>query len=55
MSSEWDASSSGPAKRRYALTETGAKLLDQWVDALRRSQDRTGHFLERYEAGKEVN
>ena len=35
VSSEWDATSPGPAKRRYALTETGARLLDQWVEALR--------------------
>jgi PadR family transcriptional regulator PadR len=55
VSSEWDATTPGPAKRRYALTETGATLLEQWVDALRRSQERTGRFLERYEAGKEVN
>ena len=26
VSSEWDASSPGPAKRRYALTSDGAKL-----------------------------
>ena len=55
VSSAWDATSPGPAKRQYALTETGARLLDQWVDALRRSQERTGRFLERYEAGREVN
>ena len=55
VSSEWDATSAGPAKRRYAITETGAQLLDQWVDALRTSQERTGRFLERYESGKEVN
>ena len=55
VSSEWDAGSPGPAKRRYALTEAGARLLDQWAEALRRSQDRTATFLERYEAGKEVN
>ena len=49
VSSEWDASSPGPAKRRYALTADGERLLDNWVDALRRSQERTGRFLERYE------
>ena len=55
VSSEWDAGSPGPAKRRYALTDAGARLLDQWAEALRRSQERTDTFLERYEAGKEVN
>jgi len=49
VSSEWDDSSPGPAKRRYALTADGERLLDQWVDALRRSQERTARFLERYE------
>jgi PadR family transcriptional regulator, regulatory protein PadR len=55
VSSEWDAGSPGPAKRRYSLTDTGAQLLDRWVEALRTSQERTGVFLERYERGKEVN
>jgi DNA-binding PadR family transcriptional regulator len=49
VSSEWDASSPGPAKRRYAITPAGERLLDQWVEALRRSQERTAHFLARYE------
>jgi len=49
VSSEWDASSAGPAKRRYALTADGERLLDHWVEALRRSQERTARFLERYE------
>jgi PadR family transcriptional regulator, regulatory protein PadR len=49
VSSEWDASSPGPAKRRYAITADGERLLGHWVDALRRSQDRTARFLERYE------
>ncbi len=49
LSSEWDETSPGPAKRRYAITERGRALLDQWVDALRRSQERSERFLERYE------
>ena len=52
VSSEWDDDSPGPAKRRYALTEQGRLLLEQWVDALRRSQERTGRFLARYEEGR---
>ena len=46
--SEWDESSPGPAKRRYALTERGLQLLEQWAEALERSQERTAHFLRRY-------
>jgi poly-beta-hydroxybutyrate-responsive repressor len=49
VASEWDDSSPGPAKRRYAITEAGERLLDQWADALRRSQERTARFLARYE------
>src|SRR6059058_1627984 len=49
VSSEWDASSPGPAKRRYAVTPEGEQLLERWVEALRRSQERTARFLARYE------
>jgi PadR family transcriptional regulator len=55
VASEWDAGSPGPAKRRYSITDAGVRLLDQWVEALQRSQERTTRFLERYERGKEVN
>ena len=48
VASEWDESSPGPAKRRYALTEEGLQLLDQWAEALRGSRERTDRFLERY-------
>jgi PadR family transcriptional regulator, regulatory protein PadR len=44
VSSQWQ-----DGKRTYAITEHGTGLLDQWVDALRRSQERTARFLERYE------
>ncbi|HKC77202.1 MAG TPA: helix-turn-helix transcriptional regulator [Gaiellaceae bacterium] len=49
VSSEWDDSSPGPAKRRYAITPAGERLLDHWVEALQRSQERTARFLTRYE------
>ena len=52
VSSEWDAESQGPAKRRYALTEHGLRLLDDWADALRRSQERIQRFLDRYEESR---
>jgi poly-beta-hydroxybutyrate-responsive repressor len=55
VSSEWDAESPGPAKRRYTLTLAGEQLLEQWAEALRRSQQRSTSFLRRYERGKEVN
>jgi poly-beta-hydroxybutyrate-responsive repressor len=52
VASEWDESSPGPAKRRYALTPAGEHLLDHWVEALRRSQERTSEFLKRFEEGR---
>jgi PadR family transcriptional regulator PadR len=49
VSSEWDDSSPGPAKRRYAITAAGEQLLGHWAEALQRSQVRTARFLARYE------
>jgi poly-beta-hydroxybutyrate-responsive repressor len=49
VTSEWDDSSPGPAKRRYAIAPAGERLLDQWAEALQRSQERTARFLARYE------
>ena len=49
VSSEWDDSSPGPAKRRYAITPAGERLLDHWAEALHSSQERTARFLTRYE------
>jgi DNA-binding PadR family transcriptional regulator len=42
--SEW-----ADGKRTYEITDAGRALLDQWVHALRRTQERTDRFLERYE------
>lgn len=47
VSSEW-----ADGKRTYTITARGLQLLDQWADALRRSQERTRGFLERYEEGR---
>src|SRR5246127_5652479 len=45
--------SGGPdSTRTYELTDRGRQLLDQWVGALRNSQERTARFLERYEEGR---
>src|SRR5947209_14123391 len=35
VSSEW-----ADGKRTYALTDAGARLLDEWVEALRRARER---------------
>jgi DNA-binding PadR family transcriptional regulator len=44
VTSEW-----ADGKRTYALTDAGALLLDDWVDALRRARERTDAFIRRYE------
>ena len=38
VSSLWDTSESGPAKRTYSLTSTGELFLGNWADILRRYQ-----------------
>lgn len=50
VESEWNATAAGPAKRRYALTDEGKRLLHHWVDALRAAGERIDAFIERYEA-----
>ena len=47
VTSEWDE-----GKRTYSLSHEGAALLDQWAEALRRSQERTELFLNRYSQGR---
>jgi PadR family transcriptional regulator, regulatory protein PadR len=47
VTSEWD-----DGKRTYSLTDQGAALLDQWAEALGRSQERTERFLNRYSQGR---
>ncbi len=38
VSSFWDTSSSGPARRMYSLTKTGDVFLSAWIDTLQRFQ-----------------
>jgi DNA-binding PadR family transcriptional regulator len=44
VASEWT-----DGKRTYAITEAGNRLLDEWVDALRRASERMQDFVRRYE------
>jgi PadR family transcriptional regulator PadR len=39
VSSFWDTSASGPARRRYSLTQAGEVFLQSWLDALDRYQN----------------
>jgi PadR family transcriptional regulator PadR len=54
VASEWREDLPGPTKRTYELTPLGARLLDQWVEALRENQDRISAFLARYDDRKGV-
>jgi PadR family transcriptional regulator, regulatory protein PadR len=47
VSSEWRDDLPGPAKRTYAITDEGLRLLDAWVDGLRGTQERISDFLTR--------
>jgi poly-beta-hydroxybutyrate-responsive repressor len=38
VSSAWDTSASGPARRTYSLTNAGEAFLNTWVDMLQRYQ-----------------
>jgi PadR family transcriptional regulator, regulatory protein PadR len=49
VSSEWRDDLPGPAKRKYAITDEGGRLLDAWIDGLRGAQERISDFLTRYE------
>ena len=42
--SEW-----ADGKRTYAITDAGQRLLDEWVEALRRALTRMETFVQRYE------
>ena len=53
VTSEWDDSLPGPAKRTYELTPAGRELLRAWAKALLQTQKVVTAFIERY--GEEVN
>ncbi len=46
--SEWDASSSGPAKRIYSLTEAGETYLKLYAGELERYQSMLDQFFKMY-------
>jgi PadR family transcriptional regulator PadR len=52
VTSEWSADLPGPAKRTYALTDAGRRLLDSWAEALRDAREDIQAFLQRYEEGR---
>jgi len=49
VSSFWDTSQSGPARRMYSLTEAGEAFLKLWLDVLSHYQDILQSALNSYE------
>ena len=47
VSSEWDESVPGPAKRTYDLTDAGGEALERWAASLAETRDRIDRFLPR--------
>lgn len=50
VSSAWETSEAGPARRTYSLTEEGKDWLHAWAGALRESRRLLTRYLDRYEA-----
>jgi PadR family transcriptional regulator, regulatory protein PadR len=48
VSSEWDESLPGPAKRTYRLTDSGRELLARWAGARGDARDVITAFIDRY-------
>ena len=48
VNSEWDTTSSGPAKRLYTLTEIGERYLQQYADEMQRYQTMLSQFFNMY-------
>jgi poly-beta-hydroxybutyrate-responsive repressor len=53
VTSSWEMSKVGPARRTYQLTEEGREWLHAWAGALRESRNIVSSFLRRYEASLE--
>ena len=49
VSSFWDTSESGPARRMYALTKAGETFLDIWIDLFGRYQKVLNSALDKFE------
>ena len=49
VSSVWDESLPGPAKRTYELTAAGAEALERWAASLADTRERIDRFLERHQ------
>jgi poly-beta-hydroxybutyrate-responsive repressor len=48
VSSDWDTSKAGPARRVYSLSDAGRSYLDVWAMSLRGYQSMLEQFFEQY-------
>jgi poly-beta-hydroxybutyrate-responsive repressor len=55
VTSRWDTSSAGPARRLYQITEDGKGYLAWWVGDLRETDRMLHHFLEVYDVHMTVH
>jgi PadR family transcriptional regulator, regulatory protein PadR len=51
VTSRWRDDLPGRVKRTYDLTNEGRRLLDTWVESLRKTDETIAAFLRRYEEG----
>ena len=49
VDSTWDESAPGPAKRVYVITQSGRRVLGQWVEAFTKIERQIEQFRNRYE------
>jgi PadR family transcriptional regulator, regulatory protein PadR len=49
VDSTWDEHAPGPAKRIYVITESGLRVLAQWVEAFTKIERQIEQFRKRYE------
>ena len=50
VSSQWELSARGPARRVYSLSSDGRDLLGAWAFTLEKNREILGRFLDRYRA-----
>jgi poly-beta-hydroxybutyrate-responsive repressor len=55
VSSRWDTSNPGPARRVYQTTEEGDRYLNWWVDDLRETDRVLHQFLDTYDSHMEAH
>lgn len=45
VTSDWDVSGTGPARRKYKLTANGEHHLEEWAEVLGNLSNSMGHFV----------